>query len=302
MNSTNRALQERILLTLLVSLWQSPGLVFAEGYHNSSKRFTGPEAMSESDWSDPAEMQRTWNAALVRIPGGRDGVVKSPMHALDGAQTPKGKRYPTVIYLHGCSGVWAGTYRRIDFLAHSGFAVIAPVSFARQKYPQSCNTGKHQGGMYRPTLKMRQFDAGHAIKAAKRLSWVDPNNVFLMGLSQGGITAATFKSNDPEAAVNARVVEGWTCHAGWEEYRGIHAPADEPVLTLVGEKDPWFQRPRSRGDCGEFLNKTNGSESIVFSSGHLRNRHELLEDQGVQQTVLRFLRKQTRDPADQAVE
>jgi poly(3-hydroxybutyrate) depolymerase len=140
---------------------------------------------------------------------------------------------------------------------------------------------------------MRQNDAGYAIRKVKQLSWVDADNVFLMGLSQGGITAATFHSEHPAARVRARVVEGWTCHAGWEEYRGINAPETEPVLSLVGERDPWFQNAFNHGDCGTLLNSNNGSKSVVYRTGRLRDRHELLEDKSAQQTVLAFLRKHT---------
>lgn len=260
-----------------------------DGYGNATKTFITPDEMDSSDWSDPAEMKRTWDAALVRIPGTGTQMLKSSMRELTGTSFPAQIKYPTVIYLHGCSGVWQGTYRRINFLATNGFAVIAPLSFARQKYPQSCDMKTLRGGMYRPTLKMRQFDAGFAIRHAKQLEWVDADNVFLMGLSQGGITTGTFHSEDPAMSVNARIVEGWTCHAGWREYQGINAPDAEPVLTLVGERDPWFQRPSSRGDCGAYLNTKNGSRSVVFRTDPLGSRHELLEFKEVQQTVLSFL-------------
>jgi dienelactone hydrolase len=265
------------------------------GNGNGTKTFTAPAEMVEADWSDPAEMQRTWDAALVRIPGIDTKIRKFSMHELTETSFPKQTKYPTVIYLHGCSGVWQGTYRRIDFLATNGFAVIAPLSFARKKYPQSCDTRTYRGGLYRPTLKMRLFDAGFAIRNAKRLSWVDSNNVFLMGLSQGGITTATFHSKDSAASVNARIVEGWTCNSDWEEYQGINAPKGEPVLTLVGERDPWFQRPVTKGDCGEFLNTKNGSHSVVFRTNPLGSRHELLEFKEVQQTVLKFLQDHIRN-------
>lgn len=271
-------------------------LAAADGFHNSSKKFTAPEDMSESDWSAPAELDRTWQAARVRIPTESAEPIKSTIRELDASLNAQ-RKFPTVIYLHGCSGIWKGTYQRIDFLAKNGFAVIAPVSFAREKYPQSCDTQNHKGGMYRPTLTMRQHDAGYAIKKAKELSWVDSQNVILMGLSQGGITAATFRSDDPSASVAARVVEGWTCHAGWPEYRGINAPASKPVLTLVGKNDPWFQRPFSRGDCGEFLNTNNGSQSVVCREEPLRNRHELMESKDVQRAVLEFLKKHVGKPA-----
>ncbi len=293
-DSMNSCKQSWLMIFLLIVFALTFNRVNAQGYHNSTRKFTDPQKVSESDWSDPVEMKRTWNAAIVRIPDGGSGMIKTSIHKIEEAIIPQDKKFPTIIYLHGCSGVWKGTYQRIDFLARNGFAVIAPISFARKKYPKSCNVKKHQGGLYRPTLKMRQNDAGYAISQAKKLSWVDVNNVFLMGLSQGGITTATFYSDDPAASVNARVVEGWTCHAGWKEYRGINAPANEPVLTLVGENDPWFQKRWNRGDCGEFLNKNNGSISIVYKTGKLRNRHELFESKQAQQTVLKFLRKHIR--------
>lgn len=260
-------------------------------YHNSGKQFTPPEKMKEADWSDPLELQRTWAAALVRIPDGKGSVIKSSIENLEQEKIPNGRKYPTVIYLHGCSGVWQGTYRRIDFFAANGFAVIAPLSFARKKYAKSCDAKTHTGGLYRPVLKMRQNDAAHAIAEAKKLVWVDPENIFLIGLSQGGITTATFRSDNPTTAVNARVIEGWTGHAGWEEYHGVNAPVSEPVLALVGRDDPWFQQTWNKGDCGEFLNKTNGSRSVVYTEAPLRSRHELLEDKGVQKTVLEFLKQ-----------
>ena len=81
---------------------------------------------------------------------------------------------------------------------------------------------------------MRQYDAGYAIEKTKALAWVDPDRVYLVGLSEGGIAAATFQSQSGKASLRARVVEGWTCHAAWDEYRGINAPADEPVLDIAG--------------------------------------------------------------------
>lgn len=259
------------------------------GVHNSTKVFTDPSDMRNSDWSDSTEMERTWQAALVRIPKSGGGYIKTTIAKLQKRSTaPKGV-WPTVIYMHGCAGIWPGTKTRITFLARNGYAAIAPASLARQKYPQSCRPETHEGGLYRPTLRMRQNDAGYAIAKAKELSWVDEDNVFLMGLSQGGITTATFSSSHPEHSVRARIVEGWTCHAGWSEYNGSNAPDTEPILTLVGSEDPWFQAPWNKGDCGPFLNTSNGSRSVVYSTGRLSTRHELLEAPEVQNTVLEFL-------------
>ena len=92
-------------------------------------------------------------------------------------------------------------------------------------------------------------------------------------------------------SVNARVIEAWTCHAAWSEYQGIKAPENEPVLTLVGSNDPWFQNSWSNGSCAEFLSQENGSKSIVYSEGNLSYQHELLENDEVQKVVLDFLQQ-----------
>jgi dienelactone hydrolase len=253
---------------------------------NSGKPKGGtPHAeMKPEDWADPGELKRTWEDAKVRIPIDT-GVIKATMMNL--RNVPKGKKFPIVIYMHGCNGFWTGTDRRVDFLAKLNFASIAPNSFARKKAPTSCNPLKHKGGMYRPTLVMRQNEAGYAIREARKLSWVDSENIFLMGLSQGGITTATF-SGEP---VRARIIEGWGCHAGWPEYHGLNAPETEPVLSLVSDKDPWFRNPVLQGDCGEFM-LNDASESVVFKSGSLRYRHELLEYPKVKQILKNFLERQ----------
>ncbi|MEM7402227.1 MAG: dienelactone hydrolase family protein [Pseudomonadota bacterium] len=258
---------------------------------NNGKKFTSASKMSSKDWNNPQELERVWQASFIRIPLADGGVLKSTIADLIPKQIDNAKKYPTVVYMHGCSGFWSGTMHRIDFLAQNGFAVIAPPSFARKRYPKSCDINLVQGGLYRDTIKMRQNDAGYAIKHAKDLPWVDKNNVFLMGLSEGGITTATFYAKDESKSVNARVVEGWTCTSTWDEYSGVRAPKTEPVLTLLGDKDPWFQNPYTNGECTRFLNEKNGSKSIVYRKGNLSYRHELLEDDMVKKSVIHFLQQ-----------
>lgn len=157
----------------------------ANGFSNIDKIFTAPNKMTKSDWSNINEMQRTWDTALVRIPKSDGTYLSAVMAELPKQLTHSSNKYPTIIYLHGCASVWQGTYTRLNIFAKSGFAVIAPISFARKKYPQSCDAYSSKGGMYRGTLTMRQHDAGYAITKAKQLNWVDENNVFLVGHSQG---------------------------------------------------------------------------------------------------------------------
>ncbi len=274
-------------LTALLALASCGGT--GTGLHNTTKAFTPQSAMQSSDWSNPAELERTWQAARVRIPKSGGGYIRTTMEGLNRGSRSITGTWPTVIYMHGCTGVWSGTYTRIDFFARNGYAVIAPVSLAREKYPKSCAPQTHRAGLHRPTLRMRQNDAGYAIAKAKTLPWVDADNVFLMGFSEGGVITATFFSTSPEKSVRARIVEGWTCRSGWVEYKGINAPDSEPVLTLVGSKDPWYQNVWTKGNCTKFIEPSNGSRSVVYSTGYLSTRHDLLEYKEVRETILGFL-------------
>ena len=274
-----------VAMSVLLLLYSS--VLSGSGLNNQTKQFTPNSMMSAVDWSSPDELDRTWQASLVRIPHNHKvfaGQISDlPLEAL-----PVKDKLPTVIYLHGCSGIWWGTYIRLDFFAENGFAVIAPASFARSKYPKSCDPATKRAGLYRETLKMRQYDALNAIKNAKQLDWVDSRNIFLVGFSQGGIASATVSTNI-DTTVNARVIEGWTCHAGWGEYRGSNAPVSEPVLALVADQDPWFQDSWTRGSCGRYMNSENGSRSMVYRTGSLMSKHSLLDDSDVQNRVLEFL-------------
>ena len=278
-------------ILICLALFCVSAMALSTGLHNSTRTFTPVFEMKSKDWNDPVEMERVWQAALVRIPKPGGGYTATTVKELHAHNLEGSKKFPTVIYLHGCSGIWEGTYTRINFLASNGYAVIAPPSMARKKYAKSCAPVQIQGGFYRDILKMRQFDAGYAIENAKTLPWVDANHVFLVGLSEGGITTATFRSNSKGASVRARIVEGWTCQSVWHEYRGINAPEGEPVLTLLGANDPWFQNPYTSGECTGFIKKRkDGSKSVVYTGESLSHRHVLLEDERVQAEVLDFLK------------
>ncbi len=260
------------------------------GLHNSTKVFADPQDMRPSDWTDPAEMRRTWDAAIVHVPGKNGNSTETSVAELQDGKFKFDRKLPAIVYMHGCSGFWPGTHMRTKFLAENGFVVIAPASLARRKYPRSCEVDSYTAGMYRQTLKMRQADAGYAIEQVRKLPFVDGNRIVLMGLSQGGITAATFKPQNEQQKVRARIIEGWTCHDNWPEYHGVSASASEPVLALVGTRDPWF-RDTSQGDCQPFLNPNNGSASIVYSDEPLAGRHELMEFNSPKQEVVHFLRR-----------
>ena len=286
----------RIIIIIFISFFHSASMSssyyddFYSDFHNSQKTFTTNSNMLASYFNDESEIKLTWDNALYRVPGANGEIFRGSIKDLKGNEGFLKNKFKTIIYLHGCSGFWKGTGLRLDFFAKNGYAVIAPASMARKKYPQSCDPNTTSGGLYRGILKIRKIDALNAVLNAKALNWTDNNNIFLVGLSEGAITTATYAPKNIASSVNGRVIEGWTCNASWDEYRGINSPYNEPIMSLVAKFDPWFQIDELKGDCGKFLNKNSLSKSIVIDDPILSKGHSLLHDQNIQKTTLEFLK------------
>jgi len=239
--------------------------------------------------ADEAELQRTWDAARVYLPAATPaGFVEAGVDNIDDRLDPETPPVALIVYAHGCNGLSRITDATGRFLAQAGYAVIAPDSFARIDKPKSCDPATHRGGLHRAVLGWRQDEMRNAVEQASLLRSFNGLPVVIMGHSQGAITAATIE--DVPAA--ARIVEGWTCHAGWPEYRGLNSEPDQPVLALLGRDDPWFKSQVFGGDCGDFMNEDNGSRSIVYEKpGYLAEKHWLSVDREVQQEILEFLNR-----------
>ncbi|MBW8636589.1 dienelactone hydrolase family protein [Hoeflea sp. WL0058] len=239
--------------------------------------------------ADEAELQRTWDAARVYLPAATPaGFVESGVGDIDARIDPESPPVAVIVYAHGCSGLSRITDTTGRFLAQAGYAVVAPDSFARIDKPKSCDPATHRGGLHRAVLGWRQDEIRHAVEQASLLQSFNDLPVVIMGHSQGAITVATIV--DVPAA--ARIVEGWTCHAGWPEYHGLNSDPDQPVLALVGTLDPWFKSQVLSGDCGAFMSQDNGSRSIVYQKpDYLADKHWLSVDRAVQAEILEFLNR-----------
>jgi dienelactone hydrolase len=230
---------------------------------------------------------RTWNAARVFLPSADGPVRLSSLGDLQRHMTETKELLPIVIHMHGCSGFWPGTNRRGRYLASLGFAVIAPDSFARTNKKKSCDPVAKQGGFFRGTLAQRQAEAAYAISRVRALPWVNKAKMVLSGHSEGAITTATLAA-EHTVGFSARVIEGWGCHSGWQEYAGLNSSTDQPVLSLVGDRDPWFRLSSLQGDCAEFM-KNAESHSIVYREIPLIKAHSLLDYNRPREDLKSFL-------------
>lgn len=217
---------------------------------------------------DPSELSRAWDDGNVEIPSSDRTIVWQWFtkarslgdREVDGV-------WPTVIYMHGCSGGSASGQLAQALLRH-GFAVVSPNSTAREGYSGSCRIvdGRifwYVGG--REARSIRYADLGYAIEQIKAQPWVDARNVFLIGQSEGGAVVAGFRSADPVHSVRARVIGGTDCYP-----TGIHAGPDEPVLAILGSGDEALRQARYgkwEGSCGSrFPYPDNGSVNIVMDT------------------------------------
>ena len=68
--------------------------------NNQTKLFTPNSEMHPTDWANSDELQRTWEAALVRIPTNHQ-IYAGQISDLSLKTLPVKKKLPTIIYLHG---------------------------------------------------------------------------------------------------------------------------------------------------------------------------------------------------------
>lgn len=255
--------------------------------------------------NDPDELSRTLDKAFVGIPltyselpapAGTEailkiigdefviGAMKDVMHDL--GNIPDRMKIPLVIYMHGCAGLTGDERGDVRFLVRNNYAVIAPDSFARIFRPKSCDPYTYTGGLFRDVLGFRLAEARHAHEFANRLPWVDKQNIFMMGFSEGGIATARYS----RGGLAGRIILGWTCNSGWPEYAGISGPKDDPILAVVASNDPWFTIPAIMGDCGDFMLFRSNSESVAINT-RLHAVQSLPEVRG---RILQFLKANGR--------
>lgn len=245
-----------------------------------------------------ADIERTWREALVVLPPATGGtapvLVRQSRDRLERhvREFPRGTRFPTVVFLHGCTGI--GNLPFLEELGRQGYAVVAPDSFARRYRPLQCDPETSRGGRNLFVYDFRTAELTYALERLPEKSWVDLDNLFLIGASEGGVTAALFRGD----VFNARVIAQWTC-TGAPLVAGIDAPKRTPILAIVREDDPYYaaaNTPGQQGHCGLYMTDRAASLSLVVRAGAGDTAHDVLSDPGAVDAILGFLRDQQQRP------
>ena len=84
--------------------------------------------------------------------------------------------------------------------------------------------------------------SAYAAEQIKKLGWADQTRLYLIGASEGAVAAALYRGDE----FQARVIAQWTC-LGAPLVRGIAAPSHIPILAVVADNDPWYNRQNTVG-------------------------------------------------------
>ena len=169
-----------------------------------------------------SDLERTWEEAVLVLPAnnGKEPTVDNLRNVkitAELAQIAPGRRWPVVVYMHGCTGI--GNFNFFQRIARAGYVVVAPNSMARQYRPLQCDPRSKTGGYNLFVYDFRMAEISYALQQLSQAPWSDSENLFLIGASEGGVAAALYRGN----AFNARIIAQWTCQ-GAPLVRGIAAP------------------------------------------------------------------------------
>lgn len=221
------------------------------------------------------DVELSWEKAVVLVPGAFFPKSTKDL-VLD-------KKYPAVVYLHGCTGIQSGhDVQWAKLMAAQNFVVVLPDSMARPNRLSNCDP-KLQGGTntFPAAYEYRQQEISYAKDQIIQSSWWDQKNIFLAGHSEGGIATA----QSTHGGFNGLFISGWTCtHKNNSAFDGLKSPIEIPALAVASVDDSWRKGKFNEGRCAT---KSEGRNLVQID---LPGReHNTYDSRLAREAVVKFL-------------
>jgi dienelactone hydrolase len=186
------------------------------------------------------DVEFSWEKAVVHVPG--------TFFSKSTKDLVLEKKYPAIIYLHGCTGIQSGhDIQWAKLMAAQNFVVVLPDSMARPNRLSNCDP-KLQGGtnIFPAAYEYRQQEISYAKDQIMKSSWWDQKNIFLAGHSEGGIATA----QSTHGGFNGLFISGWTCtHKNNPSFDGLKSPIEIPAIAVASVDDSWRKGKFNEGRC-----------------------------------------------------
>lgn len=197
-------------------------------------------------------------------------------------------KIPTVLFMHGSAGLRKGATYRKWIVEEAKFIFFAPNSFKITNRPTYENPAKIS--TYEKVHKFRQAEIHFNLKKLQNISFIDINNIFLMGNSEGGLAAASFKGRD----FKGRIITAYSCENGYYSKNfELGAKINEPILNIIGTHDEYFandSKPNEEhevdGHCTKALRKYKNAKVIILP----QTKHDITTNIYVKEDIINFLK------------
>ncbi|RXK12498.1 hypothetical protein CP965_07895 [Halarcobacter mediterraneus] len=197
------------------------------------------------------------------------------------------KKFPLVLFIHGSSGLNKGTVYR-KWIVEQGFIFICPNSLKIDNRPTYKTPDKISA--YEKVHKLRQAEIVFNINKIKNFDFIDKNNIFLMGNSEGGLAAAAYKGKE----FKARIITAYSCENGYysKDFK-IGAKKSDPILNIIGTNDEFFSKKseaskdyKVEGHCTKALKKYKNAKVVILA----QTKHDITQNGYVKDDIISFLR------------
>lgn len=185
------------------------------------------------------------------------------------------KKYPVIIYLHGCSGITGNHDSRWGkFLSESGFVVILPDSLSRPGRISNCDPQNSiTTNRFPMALPFREQEIAFALNQLRKTSWADMSNIYLMGHSEGANAAARTQIT----GLKGIILSSGFCQTGVIFEKGIKA------LVINFSNDPWHQGNKS--NC--LVERADNSIQLLLIPA---TGHSTFDNESARTQVINFLK------------